>query len=399
MGTTSATATPVTAAKQVKRWEQAWTVHCEPLQLAHNEKKRQLSVNFTGEGARTSMAEVTDAFATQGVKGTITSSVKHLGGWAHNRGANHDDIRERLSRARVAWCTLGKVWTTTSISLRVRLLLFRTLVIAVLLSGLEVAALTKHEIHALDTFQVRQLRVLLLDLAKFKTNDWLRTFTKVPTVDSALRSRRLHWLKSLLRDPHEHAVVLAAAMGHPAIRGAHKSLDLKGIPATFASPWLRQWWSDFQVLAEQDDHYKHILTHGGMFAIQKDTRFQFLQTHRPLSSVLGDQRTNRRGPLVEYCTDAHQCPIVVEGHACNQAFDSARALEAHLVWKHGLRVKRRAVVITNQCPWCSAVFPTIQQAKQHAAKTIGAQVCPRRRSTLAELVVPLHPSCPLCSQH
>eukprot|EP00972_Heterocapsa_arctica_P018250 2695109-Heterocapsa_arctica.AAC.1 len=65
-----------------------------------------------------------------------------------------------------------------------------------------------------------------------------------------------------------------------------------------------------------------------------------------------------------------------------------------------MRSKNRVVVITNQWPWRQAAFPTLQQAKQHASRTIGGNkpYSIRRHTSLSVLYVPTLPRCPLCSQ-
>eukprot|EP00972_Heterocapsa_arctica_P047351 6985170-Heterocapsa_arctica.AAC.1 len=137
----------------------------------------------------------------------------HLGFVSSPVGSNAPEITARLCRATKVWQTMGRVWHTRAISLHVRLLFFRSLMVNALLSGLEACAITDLELSRIESYHMRKLRILLHGQAARQTNDWVRAFTHCPTFASQLQARRIHWLQVLLTSPSHHLPALASTTG------------------------------------------------------------------------------------------------------------------------------------------------------------------------------------------
>eukprot|EP00972_Heterocapsa_arctica_P059848 8827035-Heterocapsa_arctica.AAC.1 len=152
----------------------------------------------------------------------------------------------RLRKAGIAWRTLGQVWYVQGVALRVRLLLFRSVVLGCLLSGLESLVLTQWELARLERFQTGKLRTLLHAHAYRQTNEWVRTQTNTPTIASVLTVKRVRWLRSIMQHLEQHTMLLAAVIGFPSMSPDRAPLSRQGHPTQYASPWLRLWWHDLE---------------------------------------------------------------------------------------------------------------------------------------------------------
>eukprot|EP00972_Heterocapsa_arctica_P030931 4549024-Heterocapsa_arctica.AAC.1 len=162
--------------------------------------------------------------------GSITSVVKYLGSLVHSRGSNTAEVDMRLRKAVIAWRTLGRVWYVQGVTLRVRVLLFRAVVLGCLLSGLESLVLTQWELARLERFQVGKLRTLLHGQAYRQTNEWVRMQTNTPTVTSVLTVKRVRWLRSIMQHPEQHTMLLAAVVGFPSMSPDRAPLSSRGCP-------------------------------------------------------------------------------------------------------------------------------------------------------------------------
>eukprot|EP00972_Heterocapsa_arctica_P101712 14985685-Heterocapsa_arctica.AAC.1 len=107
---------------------------------------------------------------------------------AHD-GATSTEVTVRITEARRAWISLGRVWFTAAISLALRRNICIALPLAILLSGLDAFALSSTDLMRLERTQVKWFRALLLGGARGKSNSWVRTTVKCPTVASRLSAR------------------------------------------------------------------------------------------------------------------------------------------------------------------------------------------------------------------
>eukprot|EP00972_Heterocapsa_arctica_P033513 4933458-Heterocapsa_arctica.AAC.1 len=109
LATISVVPGPPAAIRKIHDWEQCWSRRCHPVDLQHSTAKRQLTAQFNGRNARTSIATFRDDLMHAQVNGSITSIVKYLGSLVHSRGSNAAEVNQRLNKAGIAWRTLGRV--------------------------------------------------------------------------------------------------------------------------------------------------------------------------------------------------------------------------------------------------------------------------------------------------
>eukprot|EP00972_Heterocapsa_arctica_P022157 3260404-Heterocapsa_arctica.AAC.1 len=136
---------------------------------------------------------------------------------------------DRLEKANQACRLLGRTLHCSSVSFRIRLMLYRATVLGALLSGLEDAVLTRDH--------VRGLRRLLLGRAYSLSNSQVRAHTRSPTITSLLRARRVQWTRKMIHNPIDYLPVLAATTGK-SLSMTTPPLAPQGIPTITATPWL-----------------------------------------------------------------------------------------------------------------------------------------------------------------
>ena len=82
----------------------------------------------------------------------------HLGAKVGKEGGGMKDLQNSLSKARGAYVRLKRIWNSSSISRRTKLILYKTLVIPVLLYGYETWKINKGDDKLVDAFNNKCLR-------------------------------------------------------------------------------------------------------------------------------------------------------------------------------------------------------------------------------------------------
>ena len=85
----------------------------------------------------------------------------YLGATICKEGGGMKDLQNRLSKARVAFVRLKKIWSSKNIPRRTKLRLYKTLVVPVLLYGCETWNMNKGDDKAVDVFPNKCLRRIL----------------------------------------------------------------------------------------------------------------------------------------------------------------------------------------------------------------------------------------------
>ena len=88
-------------------------------------------------------------------------SFTYLGSKVSKQGGTGEDVRSRISKARVAFIQLKNIWNSRTISRQTKLRLFNSNVKSVLLYGAETWRFTKATIHRIQTFINTCLRKIL----------------------------------------------------------------------------------------------------------------------------------------------------------------------------------------------------------------------------------------------
>eukprot|EP00969_Alexandrium_andersonii_P088953 3926071-Alexandrium_andersonii.AAC.1 len=166
----------------------------------------------------------------------------------------------RLVAARRAWWDLRAMWSCKC-DLRYKLLLFKSIVMSTLLSGLTAFVVTARDLVPMEAFIARCARCMLCGRAcskvcegdatvyKALTNAHVLRRLQLSTVETELRVARLRWLQSMLKRPGEHAQVFAALLGD-------FPFEVRS-PMQFESgcthPWLQQMYDDLEQSASYDN--------------------------------------------------------------------------------------------------------------------------------------------------
>ena len=128
----------------------------------------------------------------------------YLGSVIDQQGGTDADVKARIGKARVAFCSLKNIWKSNQISTNTKIRLFNTNVKAVLLYGSETWRTTKAIMKKVQTFTNNCLRKLLKVRwpATIKNEDLWRQ-TKQTAVNEEIKKRKWGWIGHTLRKPPE----------------------------------------------------------------------------------------------------------------------------------------------------------------------------------------------------
>jgi len=99
-------------------------------------------------------------------------------------------------------------------------------------------------------------------------------------------------------------------------------------------------------------------------------------------------------------TTRFECDLIVEGRKCGQVFASSKALKLRRSKTHNCIPTQLRIVVSNQCPWCLAVFSSIGAARAHVRRRIVSGHCSKNKGLISpfnELILPKNLDCPICA--
>ncbi|CAE8614900.1 unnamed protein product, partial [Polarella glacialis] len=114
--------------------------------LATNHLKQQIMAMFFGTGAQKQLWEIYNISNPN----NCVPAVPYLGYSLYRNLKADVEMRERIAAATVAWRSMIKFWSNSSVSLTARLQIFKAIVQPVLFSGQEVANYTPSQLHFLE---------------------------------------------------------------------------------------------------------------------------------------------------------------------------------------------------------------------------------------------------------
>lgn len=128
------------------------------------------------------------------------NSFLYLGANISNQGGTDEDICDRIAKARKCFRSLGKVWKSGNLELRVKLNLYKSLVMSILLYGSETWRLTVAQTRKLNTFQNKCLKIIMKIFWPLKiSNEELLLKAKCNSIDEDIRLRRWTFTGHVLR--------------------------------------------------------------------------------------------------------------------------------------------------------------------------------------------------------
>ena len=131
----------------------------------------------------------------------LLTNERYLGSIFTNNATAHKETASRVQKASVVYHKLSVIWKSGSLKLKAKLALFRSLVISVLLYGMEARTLTKGNITQMERFQNRRLRRIAKMQAYSESaasNLQVQVRYEQPSIESQLRRRRLRLLQRVL---------------------------------------------------------------------------------------------------------------------------------------------------------------------------------------------------------
>ena len=161
------------------------------------------------------------------------------------------DIASRLAKARTAFNMLYKVWRSNQISQSLKIRIYKSNVLSVLLYGAECWRVLTSEMKKLDTFNNSCLRrILKIFWPNVISNQDLHERTKTWPVSQEIKKRRLRWLGHALRMNSERIPKVALRWTPPGKRkrGRPKTTWRRSVEEELRSMGLS--WGQAQVLAK-----------------------------------------------------------------------------------------------------------------------------------------------------
>ena len=124
---------------ELERTEQQWDnslVACLlSVGMGQNHGKKEWLVRFVGKHARCKVKYVLGAYS--GLRGQPKLVTRYLGAWDDADGHAHVEVPKRLQEAAAAWRSFGGWWRVRDVPVKRRVMVFQSVVLASLLSGLE----------------------------------------------------------------------------------------------------------------------------------------------------------------------------------------------------------------------------------------------------------------------
>ena len=128
----------------------------------------------------------------------------YLGSTICNTGGSAREIDIRLGKANTTFARLKKIWKSKSVSTSVKVRLYQSLILSVLLYCAETWPILKATMKRLEAAHHRWLRQILNISWKDKvTNLKVRELTDMPTLEDIIRERRLRWAGHIWRMPND----------------------------------------------------------------------------------------------------------------------------------------------------------------------------------------------------
>ena len=170
----------------------------------------------------------------------VVRTQTHLGAVRVPAGSSASAVRARCAKAYAAKSRYQKkLLGNKRLPMRARVAFFRALVLPTLLYGLETLQLTVSDSLKLESVQMGLLRAVT-HAWRHKggaTNDSLRSLHGVPTIESALRLRRLQWWRRALTREGPAAVIVAVR-GNVRV-GDHSTTAARGFLQTLIDADIR----------------------------------------------------------------------------------------------------------------------------------------------------------------
>ena len=124
----------------------------------------------------------------------------YLGATLSKEGGGTEDIHNRVVKARGVFLRLKKIWSSSSISRRVKVRLYKTLVKPVLMYGRETWKMNKSDENKIDVFQSRCLRrIIKIYWQERITNKEVLKMAEIKNLSEDVRRWRWKFIGHIMR--------------------------------------------------------------------------------------------------------------------------------------------------------------------------------------------------------
>ena len=130
----------------------------------------------------------------------ITEEFTYLGSTVRHDGGAHNDIKNRLNKARNVFRMLNNVWRSQQYSTKTKLKLYQSCVLSTLLYGSECWRMTVSDIKQLSVFHTKNLRRILgIFWPNTISNQDVLAQCQQESMDTIIMRRRWNWIGHILR--------------------------------------------------------------------------------------------------------------------------------------------------------------------------------------------------------
>lgn len=290
----------------------------------------------------------------------VGDHTKHLGTILQSDGKNHNAVNDRLEQAKAAHRALKQVWRTNKLTVKQKVLFYKTIITTILLYSLDCRTLTAGELDRLEKFPnkcLRHISHMPVHITRIHTAE-LRERRDAHTVESMLTLKRLNlWKNSLTTDTELNNF-------HEAFLG-RLPWDQQ-LPDVTTSKRIQQLRHDITALTEAngmtDDWGKSI--HEGPLQFLRRQHPDILCKVFSFVSITDEKNKPLIGPLCRPTINCAESAAAGTVYVCR----NENELRMHRVSQHLYRCKCRSCVVKPQCPKCNRKFETVKglkPAKKH----------------------------------
>ncbi len=124
------------------------------------------------------------------------------------------DIQNRMNKARSAFISINNIWKSSQYSMSMKLKLYNSCVLPVLLYGTECWWMKQQDLTRLSTFHTKDLRRILKVFWPNKiSNEDLLSRCKQEDMATTIMKRRWRWIGNVLRS-EDGSIIKTALHGH-----------------------------------------------------------------------------------------------------------------------------------------------------------------------------------------
>ena len=387
-----------------------------PRGIVPNADKQETLVRFAGKGSQNSMRTVYTP--SHPAFKHVRRHARYLGPHLSVNGSLAVECRRRLVAARQAYGALGAFWSSTNNN-RWKGVVFNSMVVGSLVTGLCSFVITKQVGKALDTLAAQLARKVLLGSAcdktaaphpVSKTNMEVFRLLRVHVPTVFLRVQRLRWLQKWVQRSAGNILPLAALFGYASWESPHL-ICRHGDPSGDSHAWWQHLCDDLVALAEVsafDEVVRTTIQTPTLLLTEPWIRDVFLRCDPGV--LLAKQRAVEVPPPGCSLAPTHAaeperpfvCTIETEGVPCGARFETNRSLVHHTALSkkpgHGRRQLARILTVSNQCLLCGNLYASREYAATHMAKSFSRGFCPDTVGSCTvrdHLTVPPY-TCQLC---